>query len=80
MDNSKKIPTTGYARLSQIIGNKKAKPPIVPIIPVSKSTWYEGVRTGRYPKPFKHGQKVSLYRWAQISELCESIEEQESSK
>lgn len=75
MDNNKKIPTTGYARLSQIIGNKNAKPPIIPIIPVSKSTWYAGVQTGRYPKPLKHGPKMGLYSWTAISDLCESIDQ-----
>lgn len=45
------LPETGYLRLPQIIGNPKADPPIPAIIPVSKSTWWAGVRSGRYPKP-----------------------------
>ena len=49
------LPETGFLRLSQIIGNSKAKPQIPPIIPVGKSCWWEGVRSGRFPKPVKIG-------------------------
>ena len=66
----------GYARLSQIIGNRNAKPPIIPIIPVSKSTWYEGIRKGRYPKPVKLGPKTSGWKWQDLSDLCESIDQE----
>jgi hypothetical protein len=37
-------------RLKQIIGDPRSDPPIEPIIPVSKSSWWEGVKSGRYPK------------------------------
>jgi len=49
------LPEIGYVRLSQIIGNPKADPPIPPIIPVSKSTWWAGVKSGLYPRPVKLG-------------------------
>lgn len=45
------IRATGYLRLHQIIGDPRAKPPVPALIPVSKSTWWSGVRSGRYPKP-----------------------------
>lgn len=54
------LPETGYLRLTQIIGNKKSKPPLPPIIPVGKSTWWEGVRSGRYPKPVKLGPRIVI--------------------
>ena len=44
---------TGYLRLPQIIGDPKATPPIPALIPVSKSTWWQGVKTGRYPQPVR---------------------------
>ncbi len=50
-----------YLRLSQILGNPKAKPPISPIIPVSKSTWWTGVKTGRFPKPIKLGPRITVW-------------------
>lgn len=49
------LPEVGFVRLSQILGDPKADPPIPPIIPVRKSCWWDGVRTGRFPKPVKLG-------------------------
>lgn len=57
-----KIPETGFLRLSQIIGNPKAKPPIPAYIPVSRSTWWNGVRLGRFPKPLKLGPRTTVWR------------------
>ena len=50
------LPETGFLRLPQIIGDAKAEPPIPPIIPVKKSCWWDGVRSGRFPKPVKLGR------------------------
>lgn len=63
------LPETGYLRLSQIIGNPKADPPILPIIPVSKSTWWAGVKSGLYPRPVKLGPKITVWRIEDIREL-----------
>lgn len=63
------LPCTGYLRLFQIIGNPKANPPIPPLIPVSKSTWWEGVRTGRYPKAIKLGPRITAWRVEDIQRL-----------
>lgn len=57
------LPETGYVRLSQIIGNPKADPPIPAVIPVSKSTWWAGVKSGRYPQPVKTlGLRITAWR------------------
>ena len=67
-----KLPETGFLRLRQIIGNPKAKPPIPPIIPVSKSTWWAGVASGRYPKPVRTlGLRITAWRVEEISALIE---------
>ncbi|NEX60628.1 AlpA family phage regulatory protein [Noviherbaspirillum sp. 17J57-3] len=63
------LPITGYLRLSQIVGDHKANPPIPPLIPVSKSTWWEGVRTGRYPKAIKLGPRITAWRVEDIQKL-----------
>lgn len=63
------IPETGFLRLNQIIGSKKAQPPITPLIPVSRSTWLEGCRTGRYPKPLKLSPGVTVWRVEDIRAL-----------
>lgn len=61
------LPETGFVRLP--IGDPKADPPIPPIIPVSKSTWWAGVRSGRYPKPVKLGPRITAWRIEDIREL-----------
>lgn len=63
------LPQTGFVRLPSIIGNPKADPPIPPIIPVSKSTWWVGVKSGRYPKPVKLGPRITAWRVEDIREL-----------
>jgi len=65
-----KLPETGFLRLPQIIGDSKADPPVAPLIPVKKSSWWEGVRTGRYPKPVKLG-RCTMWRVEDIRALIE---------
>ena len=65
------LPDTGFLRLSQIIGNPRAKPPINPIYPVSKSTWWAGVKSGRFPKPVKLGPRITAWRVEDIRDLIQ---------
>ena len=66
------IPEKGFLRLPQIIGNRKATPPIPAIIPVSKSTWWQGVKDGRYPQPVRTwGQRITVWRVEDIRKLIE---------
>lgn len=71
MDNSYKLPETGYLRLSHIIGNPKAEPPIPAIYPVGKSTWWAGVKSGRFPKPVKLGPRITAWRVEDIRSLIQ---------
>ncbi|MEO8401528.1 MAG: AlpA family phage regulatory protein [Gammaproteobacteria bacterium] len=64
-----KLPETGYLRLKQILGNKHSQPPILPLIPISKSTWWEGVKTGRFPQPIKLGPRTTVWRVEDIRQL-----------
>ena len=56
------LPQTGLVRLSSIIA------PAGPI-PVGKSTWWEGVKSGRYPKPVKLGPRITAWRVEDIRAL-----------
>jgi len=58
------LPEGGLVRLSDILA------PNGPI-PVGKSTWWEGVRTGRYPKPVKLGPRITAWRAEDIRALVE---------
>lgn len=66
------LPETGFLRLSQIIGNPKAKPPTPPIIPVKKSTWWAGCKSGRFPAPVKLSSRVTVWRVEDIRSLIAS--------
>lgn len=67
------IPETGFLRLAQIVGKKpvKNKPGITPLYPVSASTWWVGVRSGRFPKPVKLGPRTTAWRVEDIRALIE---------
>lgn len=66
------IPHTGYLRIKQILGNTKTNPPILPLIPIGKSTWWAGIKTGRFPKPVKLGPRTTAWRVEDIRKLIES--------
>lgn len=65
---------SGLLRLKQIIGDPKADPPEPPIIPVSRSAWFDGVRAGRFPKPIKLGPRTTAWRVEDIRALIDSRE------
>ena len=62
MQNKPILPDTGFVRLSSILA------PSGPI-PVSKSTWWAGVKSGRYPKPVKLGPRITAWRVEDIRRL-----------
>lgn len=72
------IPETGYLRLSQIIGAPKANPPIPPLIPVSKSSWWAGCKSGRFPAPLKLGPRTTCWRVEDIRALIDGTYQPES--
>ena len=47
-------------RLKQILGDPKADPLVEPIIPISKSSWWDGISKGKYPKPIKLGENTTV--------------------
>ena len=67
------FPEIGFLRLHQILGNQKANPPIPAIIPVSRTTWWLGVKSGRFPKPVKLGPNTTAWRVEDIRELIVEI-------
>lgn len=60
-----RLPETGFVRLKSILG------PMGPI-PVSKSTWWAGIKDGRYPKPVKIGPRSTAWRVEDIRRLIEN--------
>ncbi len=60
------LPQTGFLRL----------PGVLQLIPVARSTWWEGVRTGRFPAPVKIGG-VTAWRVEDIHALIARISDGE---
>jgi predicted DNA-binding transcriptional regulator AlpA len=44
-------------------------PQVLSLIPVSRSTWWNGVRTGRFPKPVKLSERTTCWRASDILAL-----------
>jgi predicted DNA-binding transcriptional regulator AlpA len=57
------IPSKGFLRLPQVLE----------LVPVSKSTWWAGCKTGRFPKPVKLGPRTTAWREEDIAELLERL-------
>lgn len=46
---------------------------VLDLIPVSKSTWWVGVKAGRFPQPYKVGPRTTVWRSSDISSFINSI-------
>lgn len=57
------IPETGYLRL----------PEVLKFYPVSKSTWWAGVKSGKYPAGVKLSDRVTAWKAEDIRKLIEDI-------
>lgn len=63
MAREMKLPDTGFLRL----------PEILRVIPVSRSTWWAGVKSGRYPQPTRSlGARITAWRVEDIRALIEA--------
>lgn len=65
LNQTQQLPETGFLRLRAILA------PAGPI-PVSKSTWWQGIKDGRFPKPIKLGKRVTVWRVEDIRRLIET--------
>jgi len=62
IDNNK-LPATGFVRLEQILK----------VIPIGKSTWWAGVKSGKFPKPVKLGERITAWKVEEINDLISSF-------
>jgi len=60
------IPETGFVRLPQVLA----------VIPVGKTCWWEGVKSGRYPKPVKLSRRCTAWKAEDIHALIRNISEE----
>ena len=60
------IPETGFLRLAQVLS----------FIPIGKTSWWDGVRSGRYPKAVKLSPRCTAWRAEDIRELVKNLSTQ----
>jgi predicted DNA-binding transcriptional regulator AlpA len=48
-------------------------PQVLALVPVSRSTWWAGCKSGRFPKPVKLGPRTTVWRASDIVALLEHI-------
>jgi predicted DNA-binding transcriptional regulator AlpA len=57
------IPETGFLRLPQVLE----------VIPVGKTCWWEGVKSGRYPKSVKLSARCTAWKAEDIHALIKRL-------
>ena len=55
------LPQNGLLRIKQVLR----------FVPVSRSNWWAGVKSGRFPKPVKLSERVTCWRSGDILRLVE---------
>jgi len=60
------LPELGFVRLPQIVAPKG-------VIPISRSAWWAGVSSGRFPSPIKLSPRVSAWRVEDIRALIKKL-------
>ena len=54
---------TGYLRLPQVLQ----------LFPVGKSTWWQGIKSGKYPSGVKLSSRITAWRVEDIKALIEGV-------
>ena len=60
------LPEIGFVRLHEVLM----------VIPVKKTCWWEGVKTGRFPKPVKLSARCTAWKAEDIRALIKQLAEQ----
>lgn len=53
------LPEIGFVRIKEVLK----------IFPIGRSTWWDGVKAGRFPKPVKLGQRTTAWKVEDIRHL-----------
>ncbi len=65
------LPEKGFLRINDILGVRKKNIPA--IIPVSRSNWWAGVKSGRYPRPLKLSKRITVWRVEDVRRLIDEL-------
>lgn len=67
MNKKEQSRLTGFMRLKEVLN----------LIPVGKTSWYDGVRAGIYPSSVKIGKRTSAWRSQDIHDLIAKLGDQQ---
>ena len=62
----KPLPQEGFVRLPQVLH----------VLGIGKTTFWEGIKTGRFPAPVKLGPRTAAWRVKDICDLIERLSHQ----
>ncbi len=65
------LPQTGFLRANQIHGDRKKGIPA--ILPISRASWWKGIKDGKYPSGIKIGSRTTVWRVEDIRALVEKL-------
>ena len=57
------LPETGFIRIDEVLRH----------IPVGKTSWWNGVKSGKYPKSVKLSRRITAWRVEDIHALISSL-------
>ena len=60
---NKQVPEIGFLKLAQVLG----------LIPLGRTSWLNGVKSGKYPKPVKIGARSVAWKVEDIKALVERL-------
>lgn len=70
MPNTSRIDPNGLYRVKSIVRHKDNP---APFIDVSPSTWWAGVKTGRFPAPVHMGERMTCWRGSDLLAFANSL-------
>jgi len=68
--HTSRIDPNGLYRIKSIVRSKEGPPPL---IDVSPATWWAGVKSGRFPKPVRLGERMTCWRGSDLLALVEGL-------
>lgn len=65
------LPQIGFLRIWHIVGNPKTNTPA--LLPIGRTSFLNGVKSGKYPQPVKLGERTTAWRVEDIKALIATM-------
>lgn len=66
------IPEVGFLKIWQIVGDRKRN--VAPLLPISKSAFWAGVRSGKYPAGTLLSARCRVWSAASVRKLLSDLQ------